>query len=155
MYDGRERNEDRSAAPSNFLECIRTRDVVAIALEVLRELDNLVPAEIPVVPPRSLELEKAMAMWPPRSVGEDVEEKNKQPFIEEHRRYCQAVLDRAGAKAENLRRLRTTLWAEQCLRSHKRPEHEVLRAFNRDEWFVPESAAIDVAEREAQVKARM
>jgi hypothetical protein len=155
MYDGHKRGEERTAPPSGFMDCIRARDVVKIALDVLHEIDNLGPLAIPGIPMRSENLLKCMNLYPPRSIGEGVDfktEADKQAVIEEHKVYCEAVMARVEAKGENKRRLRSTLWAEQLLRSHQRQEHEVLRAFNRDEWHVRESASLDVAEREAQVR---
>lgn len=114
-----------------------------MAMATLHDIDNLGPLDVPSVPTRSPQLR-------------DVMDKGPQPvpdmLKDEHGVWCSAVMARANAKSENRRRLRSTLWAEQCLRRHRRQEHTVLREFNVTIWGVAESASIDYSQREAQVR---
>lgn len=127
--------------PVAIMSVIRARDTVTIALEVLHALETLRPLHVPPLL-QSVAMRELLER-PPQSVPADMRQ--------EHDIYVASRTARANAKAENRRRVRTTLWAEATLRRHGRQEHEIVRAFNRDEWHVSESAALDVAEREAQV----
>lgn len=139
MADGQ-----RGGAPAGFMDCIAQRDIVSIALKVLHAIDTLEPVEVPraLVPSPKL---RELLDGHPCTVPDEQKD--------EHAAYVAARDARAQAKQENVRRLRATLWAEQCLRANRKQEHEVLRAFNRDVWGVHESASRDMAEREAQVRA--
>lgn len=140
----------RTGAPSGFMTCIRARDQVTLAISVLHAIESLAPIEVPRVPPMSPELESLMSNGP-KTLPEGTDTATVR-LRAEHEGYCAKLLTRAGVKSENERRVRSTLWAEQCLRKHGHEEHEVLRAFNRDVWGVNESASRDIAEREAQVR---
>jgi hypothetical protein len=134
----------RTAPPVGLMEALRSRDPVALALRTLQERETLRPVSVPSVPPQSDKLHGLMAASEPSSVPEELRA--------EHIRYCEAVDARAGAKAENRRRLRSSLWCEQCLRAASKPEHRTMRAFNMEAWGVQESAPYDFALREAQVE---
>lgn len=135
---------DGVARPATLMETLRKRDTVAIALTVLHSCDELRPLAVPRIAQPSNELAALLDARTPRNVPEELKA--------EFKAWHATRMARMEAKAENLRRIRTTLWAEQCLRRHQRQEHEVIRAFNRDVWFIHESASGDIAAREAQAR---
>lgn len=120
-------------------------DFEQVALEVVHSLDTMQPMDVPPVPQPSAALQKALDKKPPESVPEDLEL--------ELQHFANARMARANARGENVRRLRSLLWAEQYLRVRGRQEHELVRAFNREVWGVCDAASSDIAEREAQVNA--
>ena len=140
--DGHNR-EEKVPAPAGLMDVIRGRDPKVISLQTLRERAGLVPVPVPDKPLCSTELEKLMQASYPSAVPAGL--------IPEHKAYCKAVSDRASAKAENRRRLRTALWCEQALRSQKCPEHHVMRQFNMEMWGIQEEAPHDFAARELLV----
>jgi hypothetical protein len=132
-------------APKTLIEMLRSYDLEAIAMDTLHRVDELRPYDVPLVVPPSEQLHKVLSLRTPISVPDEL----KFEFESRH----EQVMARANAKAENLRMLRATLWAEVYLRQKGREEHEVLRAFNRDIWGVSEPASVEIDLREAQVKA--
>lgn len=136
-------NNDRTAAPTGFMEALRERNPVALALHTWRDRETLRPVNVPTVPTVGFALDALLSAHTPGIVPEDLRE--------EHREHCNAVEARAGALAENRRRLRSSLWCEQCLRAAGRLEHRVMRAFNIEAWGVQEAAPHDFSLRELQV----
>lgn len=131
--------------PTNLVaavKLIRTQDVLAIARSVLMALDTMRPIPVPPMPVPSDELCALLDKRTPGSVPEHMQA--------EFSAYEQAMLRRYNARAENERRLRTSLWAEQCLRERGDAEHIQIRRFNRDQWGMTEPAAADVSLRWAQ-----
>jgi hypothetical protein len=130
---------------SRFQKFMPKFDSVSVALETMHACELMEPMAIPEMPSLSPELFELVNAPMPSSVP-----KQLRPEFDA---YVNARTQRANARGENERRLRTLLWAEKTLRDHARDEHEVLRAFNRDVWGVTEPAASDVAAMEAQVRA--
>lgn len=123
-----------------------SEDLNAIALGVMHSIDTMNPIELPPLPGRTTELYKLTSGNAPHNVPEHLSV--------EFDGWSNAIKMRANARAENTRRLRTLLWAEMRLRSQGFAEHEVLRAFNRDVWAVPDAARSDFSERDAQLARR-
>lgn len=142
-YDWRE--EDKCPPPVGLMDILRKRDPVQIALSTFHERETLRPVDVPSLPVPSEALETVLRARTPSTVDKDLRA--------EHGAYCKARDKRIGAKAENARRLRTSLWAEQCLRAAGKPEHRLMRAFNMQAWGMQEPASDDVAVREQQVRA--
>lgn len=140
--DGHSRDE-KVPPPAGLMDVMRGKDPIVIALQTMQDRAGLKPKDVPDKPLRSTELEKLMQSGP-CSVPKDL--------IPEHKAYCQAIDARASAKAENKRRLRTSLWCEQALRSAGRVEHRIMRAFNMEAWGVQHPAPHDFAMREAMVE---
>lgn len=140
-----DRGFDRMGPPAGLLETLKARDSVGLALRIASDLHSLMPLDVPSLPITSDALAELLDSHTPATVPEHLRA--------EHRAYTDALLARAGAKADNRLRLRSGLWAEQTLRAHNRPEHARLRAHHRDVWGVNESAARDPLEREQQVQA--
>lgn len=143
--DGRRwRDDDSSPAPVGIMDALHKRDPVQLAMLTFQERETLRPVEIPLLPRRSQALEKLMNADRPSTVPEELRD--------ERDAYCAARDARIHAKAENARRLRSSLWAEQCLRKAGKSEHHLLRAFNKQTWGVIDAASEDFAVRELQVK---
>lgn len=128
--------------PVGLMDALHARDPVRIALRALADRSQLGPVGVPSVQLPSDELE---AILHARASTVPAE------LRDEHQAYCAAVEARAGAKAENRRRLRFCLWAEQALRSANRVEWRAVRAHNMEAWGVQEPAPHDFALREKQV----
>src|SRR5215510_12034274 len=97
--------------PANLtaaVKLLRSQDVVAIARSVLNALETMRPINVPPMPVPSDELCALLDKRTPGTVPEHM--------AAEFTAYEQAMLRRYNARAENDRRLRTLLWAEQCLR---------------------------------------
>lgn len=141
--DGHNRGE-KVPPPAGLMDVLRGKDPVVIALQTVQERAGLQPKDVPDKPLLSSELEKLVKAEYPGSVPKDL--------IPEFKAYCQAIDARASAKAENKRRLRTSLWCEQALRSAGRAEHRIMRAFNMEAWGVQHPAPHDFAQREAMVE---
>lgn len=123
---------------------LRSNDVVALARSVMNALETMRPIVVPPAPVPSDKLCKVLDGGP-CAVPEELSA--------EFEAYRCAMLRRHNAREENARRVRSCLWAEQCLREHNQPEHVVMRKFNRDQWGLLEPAAADIALRWAQAQA--
>lgn len=115
-----------------------------IALANVSELENLRPTDIPEVPYIDPELRRHFT-------GEARVEMSEGQRAD-YGFYRDAMSARAEAIGENERRLRTALWTEQTLRKHNRPETELVRTFNLEEWGIADPAPYEVDAREALVR---
>lgn len=138
--------EQRGGVPLGIFDALREGKfpTVHLAMRALRERDLLRPVDVPPEATCGPELQELMEAHSPSTVPKELRQ--------EHAAYCCARDARIGAKAENARRLRTSLWAEQCLRHAGRDEHRLLRAFNMEAWGIQGLAPYDFAERERLVK---
>lgn len=123
---------------------VRRRDNVAIALSVANALETMRPLDVPAAPVPSNELAELLDRRGPGTVPDHL----GAAFAA----YNAALMARYEARGENERRLRTVLWAEQCLREAGRIEHATVRRFCRTIWGIEAPASACVAERWAQAQ---
>src|SRR5262245_41334313 len=133
--------------PSELVGLLKSNNLIGIALSILHGLDDMYPQTVPPRPVPSAELCAALDKRPAGSIPEELSA--------EFEMFHSAMLRRHDALAENERLIRTLLWAEQYLRENGRPEHEIVRAFNRDHWGVSEPASADIRVRWAQAKGNV
>lgn len=120
---------------------------IEVALQVLHSVDVMGRMDVPALPPLSPRLHALVTASRPSSVPPELKSEFEQ--------FANARLMRANAKGENVRRLRSLLWAEAKLREAGRDEWTVLREFNGFEWGVEYPASFDYSDREAQLTAAL
>lgn len=122
-------------------------DLMGVALGIASGLDLMRPLEVPAAPVPSAELAELLDRRQPVSVPDHMGA--------EFAMYDAARNRRQQARSENERRLGVVLWAEQYLREHGQPEHQLVRDFNRRCWGVADEASADVAVRWAQTRSAL
>lgn len=128
------------------LKAASERDREGMALAVFNELDHLGP--MPVPPPKRFSDPSAYTRW--RTEAVPIPEGLVPEFCEllEYNRFRTRVIE------ENVRRLRSTTWAECELRKLGKTDYAVvISQFHRTQWGIRGGVRLDEREREAQVQA--